>query len=103
MLQIRLAWGLINVSDPSSGTVLYETDPGPTVGTAPSDGIRVGVAVERGGKLTSALPATRDGKWSRADFRSWHWPRWTMPVYHTRLKPVYDSLRSTWSRWEEAR
>ncbi|MDH4348888.1 MAG: hypothetical protein OEW17_08790, partial [Gemmatimonadota bacterium] len=102
LLQIRLAWNLLNVSDPSTATVLYEESPGPQVGTAPSDGFRVGIVVSAGDHAApvATLPETRDGHWSRSQFPSWHWSTWTTPRYHTRLKPAYDSLRALWTRWE---
>ena len=105
MLQLRLPWNLINVGDPSSGTVLYDKASSGQVGTAPSDGFRVGVVVLD--RLTTApvasLPEGRDGRWSRPHFPSWHWATWTTPRYHSALKPVYDSLQTLWTRWEEGR
>jgi hypothetical protein len=51
----------------------------------------------------TALPEVRDGRWSRSQFPGWHWATWTTPRYHSALKPVYDSLRNLWTRWEETR
>ena len=102
-LTLRLAWNLLNVSDPSTGTVLF--DPGPVVpnedvGTMPSDGVRVGVAVasKAGREVVATLPARVQGRWRATDFPSWEWQRWTTPRYHQRLKPVYDSLKAVWGR-----
>lgn len=105
LLELRLPWGLINVSDPSTGTLLYEESDEGEIGTARSDGIRIGVAVlgrtaSPSGAfiLIGALPAAAsDGQWRASQFPTWHWPTWTVPRYHQRLKPVYDSLRSLWS------
>jgi len=104
-LQVRLAWNLLNVSDPSSRTLLYEkTFRGDTIGTRKSDGFRIGLAVtrEENGRrsLEAALPRTApDGRWRRQDFRTWEWPAWDEPRYHQRLKPVYDSLKTLWGGW----
>jgi hypothetical protein len=105
MLQLRLPWGLINVSDPSSATILYEERDTDEIGSLKSDGIRVGAIVARkhsGGTpsaLFGSLPQVdRSGRWSPSQFRTWQWPTWTEPRYHARMKPVYDSLKAVWSR-----
>jgi hypothetical protein len=102
-LTLRLAWNLLNVSDPSTGTLLFEpsqVNDGSAIWTAPSDGVRAGVAVasEDGQTVLAALPAPVAGRWRAADFQSWEWPTWTTPRYQQRLKPVYDSLKAVWSR-----
>jgi hypothetical protein len=106
MLELRLPWGLLNVSDPSTGTLLYEQSDTGDIGTAHSDGIRVGVAVvgrrrTAAGEpaLIAALPRVdAEGRWHAAQFPAWQWPAWSVPRYHQRLKPVYDSLRLLWGR-----
>jgi hypothetical protein len=108
LLQVRLPWNLLNVSDPSTRTVLFETQVEERVGTAPSDGFRIGVLVRAtpaSGQpvLQSALPTATSGQWTRRQFPTWQWPAWTTPQYHQRLKPVYDSLQSLWTAWETAR
>lgn len=101
-LELRLPWNLINVSDPSTGTLLCEERAAGPIGTAHSDGMRFGVVrLARAGsgppRLLATLPALRqDGRWAAADFPSWEWPTWTVPLYHQRLKPVYDSLKAVW-------
>ena len=92
------------MSDPSTATLLYEERAGDDIGTVRSDGFRFGVArvaatPGAAPALLATLPAARpDGTWGAADFPSWEWPTWTVPRYHERLKPVYDSLKAVWSR-----
>ena len=107
MLQLRLPWGLINVSDPSTRTLLYERRVGDTIGTATSDGMRFGVLLlgrpnraTAAAPLLGALPVVTGGRWRRAQFPDWTWPTWTEPRYFARLKPVYDSLREVWGSGE---
>jgi hypothetical protein len=100
LLELRLPWNLVNVSDPSTGTLLFERTAGPQIGTAHSDGVRAGVYVRRkaDGQVVAALPAlTGDRRWPAAGFPSWQWPTWDAPRWHQHLKPVYDSLRLLWS------
>lgn len=101
MLEVRLPWNLLNVSDPSTATVLYEEAPGAEIGTRRSDGFRVGVALigsaDGASSLQGALPTPgADGRWHREQFSVWEWPTWTTPRFHQRLKPVYDSLKAVW-------
>jgi hypothetical protein len=99
LLELRLPWGLLNVTDPSTATVLAEREGAPFA-TATTDGIRVGVLLRRSsdGAVLETLPArATDGSWPSASFRSWRWATWTEPTSHAALKPVYDSLKATWS------
>ncbi len=100
MLELRLPWNLLNVSDPSTGTLLYEKTEGDQIGTAHSDGFRLGLVVTgRDSSLIAALPEPGpDQTWDAKNFRTWEWPSWTVPRYHQRLKPVYDSLKAVWTR-----
>lgn len=100
LLELRLPWNLLNVSDPSTGTLIYEETAGERIGTVHSDGFRIGLAVlGADSNVVAALPELgEDGRWHAGDFRSWAWPEWTAPRYHQRLKPVYDSLKAVWSR-----
>lgn len=103
-LQVRLAWNLLNVSDPSTRTLLFGSSGGDGIGTRTSDGFRLGLAVvrEENGRraLESALPEPdATGRWRREAFSTWDWPAWDTPRYHQRLKPVYDSLRVLWGEW----
>jgi hypothetical protein len=100
LLELRLPWGLLNVTDPSTATVLAEREDAPFA-TATTDGIRVGVLLRRSsdGAVLETLPArTADGGWPSASFRSWRWLTWTEPTSHAAVKPVYDSLKALWSR-----
>ena len=101
LIEIRIPWGLLNVTDPSSRTVLYDR-PGQTggdFGTAVTDGFHFGAVLYRkgstGGPL-DALPAPEGRLWRASAFPLWTWPTWEVPVSHSRLKPVYDSLKTIW-------
>jgi hypothetical protein len=102
LIEIRLPWGLLNVTDPSSRTVLFDR-PGQSAGdfgTAVTDGFRIGAILDRKDRAdgpVATLP-TADGRtWRAASFPLWAWDTWEEPVSHSRLKPVYDSLQATWA------
>jgi hypothetical protein len=102
LLEVRLAWGLLNVSDPSSATVLFEAEAASDrIGTAASDGFRIGlVLLGPDGRVADALPEPGPGgRWLARDLPAWRWAPWTEPRWHQRLKPVYDTLRATWGSW----
>lgn len=100
LLELRLPWGLLQVTDPSTGTVLYEQGRPPETarfGTARTDGFRFGLIVRSAdGSILRTLPARQGGRWRSDAFSLWRWPDWTEPRWHARLKPVYDSLQALW-------
>ena len=110
MLQFRLPWGLLNVSDPSTASILYESNvdlalhpsesgPNSQLAPLPSDGFRFAVVAMRPGPdILGTIPA-RDayGNLPLAAFTTWKWKPWDVPTYHTRLKPVYTALQTLWA------
>jgi len=91
LIEVRLAWGLLNVTDPSSRRVLRRIAPPDRFETTVTAGFRFAVAaVDRGdGAVRAWLPA-------RAAYA---WAPWEEPVWHERLKPVYAALRDVWGSW----
>jgi hypothetical protein len=99
LLELRIPWDLLNVTDPSSRTLLFDRDTTGDFGTATAADFHIGVVVyqkQTPGKLVGALPAVDGGVWRAASFRPWRWASWTEPRSHARLKPVYDSLKQLW-------
>ena len=91
VLEIRLPWNLIQITDPSSHQVLDQrgTD-GPPFATSSTEGIRVHVVVRSGGEET--------------DFRSlppFRWEGWELPEHHLRLKASYEILREAFGSLPE--
>ncbi len=101
LIEVRIPWALLNVTDPSSATVLDDRlARGGDFGTTRTDGFRIGVLTirrDRPAQVLGALPALGPGaRWRGADFHTWTWPSWDEPVYHARLKPVFDSMKAVW-------
>ena len=102
LIEIRLPWGLINVTDPSTRTILQDTSSVGDFGTVTGQGFRIGALTYDKGthlKPVAALPALRDGRWHGPDFNNWDWAPWTEPNSHQRLKPVYAAMDSLWAAW----
>ena len=88
VIQVRIPWDLLNVGDPSSRTLILDQSADGPIGTTPANDFHF-----------EAIVYERDGRAEPQVLRSgpWRWTGWTDPVWHTRLKPVYQALRDTWS------
>jgi hypothetical protein len=101
LLQIRIPWDLLNVTDPSTRTILLDRRTSGDYGTVTADEFHIGVVLysKSPGRMPTpvgTLPSLAQGMWRADDFAGWHWQGWTEPRWHGRLKPVYDSLRMLW-------
>jgi hypothetical protein len=99
LLELRLPWDLMNVTDPSSKTLLFDRQQSGKFGTASAAEFHVGVLMYRKAgapSVVGSLPALEGGAWQKAQFGNWSWRGWTEPNHHSRLKPVYDSLKVLW-------
>jgi tetratricopeptide (TPR) repeat protein len=90
VVEVRVPWGLLNVTDPSSRTVLARVrDPGP-FGTEVTDGFRfIVTATRRDGTVAARL----------APAKPYVWATWEAPVWHERLKPAYYAMQALWRSW----
>ena len=100
MVEVRIPWGMLNVTDPSTRMVLHDSTGSGKFGVAMTDGIVVGAVRYRRGEHPGPIAATPtlSGSWARSQFHPWLWPTWEAPVYHARLKPLFDAMREVWSR-----
>jgi len=106
LIELRLPWGLLNVTDPSSRRILLDTNASGAFATTESDGFRVGVVTYHRHPAVRSLgalpPIDPQGRWARIAFHSWSWAPWTEPRYHAVMKPVYEALREVWSDSSDA-
>ena len=100
MLEIRLPWGLLNVTDPSTRTVLHDSIGAGAFGVTTTDGVVVGAVryAREGHPRPIVATPTLSGSWQRSQFHPWLWPTWETPVYHARLKPLFEAMREVWTR-----
>lgn len=91
LIELRLAWGLLNVTDPSSRTVLARITAPDRFAVTRTGGVRIGVAAVRRGD-GSARAWLEPGP-------TYAWPTWETPVWHERLKPAYFALQALWGTW----
>jgi hypothetical protein len=91
LVEVRIAWGLLNVTDPSSHHVMVRYRRNGTFETAVTDGFRFEVA---------ALRRSRGGVVARLGAeQTYAWPTWEVPTWHERLKPAYAAMRDVWGSW----
>ncbi len=106
-IELRIPWGLINVTDPSSHMVLW-MDKGSK--TRKTDGIKV-LAVSykpsrafhyaedtgRTDNVTDSLPE----RMTRESVLSYQWEEYSTPIYHTYLKQSYGIYKTKLARIPE--
>ena len=96
-IEARIAWGLLNVTDPSSRQVVHEDAKrtGP-VATRGADGFRFHLLSLKGegGSLTVVDRFPRAARPSLSDFPVYRWPGWEEPRYHLTLKDSYGILKA---------
>ncbi len=88
LIEVRLPWALLNVTDPSSRRVMTRIRGDGHFETAVTDGFRFALAVARrgSGEVETWTPA--GGPYA--------WPTWEAPAWHERLKPAYAAMRDVW-------
>jgi len=87
VIELRLPWGLLNVTDPSSRTVLLRITGRSPYATAVTDGFRFVVSARSpAGTVLAELPPDS----------TYTWRGWETPTWHERLKPAYAAMRQVW-------
>jgi tetratricopeptide (TPR) repeat protein len=105
MIELRIPWALILVTDPSSRQVFAGTDARGTPLSVETSGISVAVmAVTAGGlegrHILSALPPTSGDAFATAP-PTFAWPMWNVVESRQYFKPAYGTLRSLFGRLGE--
>jgi len=90
MIELRIPWGLLNVTDPSSHTVLAAVTPAGPFTTTKTDGFRFVIqAFSPDGRLLA----------DRRPAATYTWLAWDAPVWHERVKPAYAAMQRIWGMW----
>ncbi|HEY9015173.1 MAG TPA: hypothetical protein VIM84_08945, partial [Gemmatimonadales bacterium] len=104
LLEVRIPWDLLNVTDPSTRTLLWDLHTEGAYGTVKAGDFHLGVVLYRKDRPTvlDAIPAVNKGRWVAQAFVPWRWQGWSEPRHHGAPKPVYDSLRLLWRESSDA-
>lgn len=83
-LEVRLPWGLLGVTDPSSRRVICEPWEAASIDTMTTEGFRF-VLWQAGEKASRSTP-------------NYLWPTWEKPDYHMEPKPSFDEMRKEFEK-----
>jgi hypothetical protein len=96
-IEVRVAWGMLNVLDPSSRLVLRGDAKSGVVGGVRTDGFRFVVQ-----SYDPARPTTSGDRLPRGAAAgsfgyvpTWSWPTWEQPRWYAELKPQFEAMRRT--------
>ena len=95
-IEARIAWGLLNVTDPSSRQVIHEDAANHgLVATRATDGFRFHLLSLKGeGESLSVVDRfPRAARPALSDFPVYRWAGWEEPRYHLALKDSYGILK----------
>jgi hypothetical protein len=97
-IEVRIPWGMLNVTDPSTRTVLHDPTGHSDFAVTQTDGVVVGATRYARGPRPTVMSSTPTiaGEWQASQFRPWTWPAWEEPTWHARLKPMYAAMQEVW-------
>lgn len=87
VIEIRLPWALLNVTDPSSFQVLQNDTLTPDLESATTTGFAIAAFILDEANLAAALPPARNRTLQFS--RRWRWTGWDEPAYTERRKQGY--------------
>jgi len=96
VLEVRIPWNLIHVTDPSTRTILQGAGPwaGEGFEFRKIEGIGLVVGLDDGDAGWRMLPEAEAG------VRQVTWDEWTEPRWRARVRPTYERLRETFEEIE---
>ena len=95
VIEVRIPWGMLQLVDPSTRSVLFSNTTEGNVAGAITDGFRFAVesydpSNPRSGGDT--LPRS-NGANRFADIPTWSWSPWEAPEWHAEIKPLFGAMR----------
>jgi len=95
VIEVRIPWGMLQVVDPSTRSVLTGNTPDGFISSSATEGFRFVVESydpSKPGVAGDVLPrgagATRFG-----DIPTWTWPTWEVPQWHSEIKPLFGAMQ----------
>jgi hypothetical protein len=102
VIEMRIPWGMLQVTDPSSRSVLSGMADSVTAASAVTDGFRFVVesydpTTRRSG---DQLPRGQ-GAGMLGNPPIWTWPTWEVPQWHSEIKPLFSAMQQTFGQIPE--
>ena len=98
VIEVRIAWGMLQVVDPSTRSVLFGNPTTGKVAAVPTEGFRFVVE-----SYDPTLPQSGGDKLPRgagAGFGTpvtWTWPAWETPQWHSEVKPLFAAMQKAFA------
>ena len=99
VIELRIPWGMLHVTDPSSRSVLFGNPATGKPANAVTDGFRFVVESydpTNPGSRKDALPRGT-GASEFATSPTWTWPTWENPQWHAEVKPLFSAMQRAFS------
>ena len=97
-IEVRLAWGMLHVLDPSSRTVLGGADKGGGPEGVRTEGFHfVLQSYAPGAESKAPRPIGCDAPGTSGGPALWTWPTWEVPNWYPETKPLFESMRRTFN------
>ena len=99
VIEIRIPWGMLQLVDPSTRSVLSGNTVDGYVSGATTDGFRFVVESydpskpQSGGDILPRSP----GASRFADIPTWSWSMWESPEWHAEIKPLFGAMQRTFA------
>lgn len=108
-VEVRIPWGLLNVTDPSQRRILQDESGAPTLDCQSREGAAAdfGTRTVEGFRLVAAARDARDswsplpGSGKKGDVALFTWPTWEEPIWRSRRRPVFEAMRSVFETLDQ--
>lgn len=99
VIELRLPWGMLQLVDPSTRTVLFGNTTGGKVSGATTDGFRFVVeSYDPSNPRPGGDNLPRGAGTSRfAEPPTWSWPPWETPQWYAEVKPLFAAMQRTYA------
>jgi hypothetical protein len=95
VIEVRIPWGMLQLVDPSTRSVLFGNTSTGKVAGATTDGFRFVVESYDPANPTAGADRLPRGALPSgfADPPTWTWPTWESPQWHAELKPLFGAMQ----------
>ncbi len=95
VIEVRIPWGMLQVVDPSTRSVLAGNTPDGYVSGSATDGFRFVVESYDPAKPSAGGDTLPRGAGAArfADIPTWTWPTWEVPQWHAEVKPLFAAMQ----------
>ena len=100
VIEVRIPWGMLQVVDPSTRSVLYGNPATGKVAGVPTDGFRFIVESYDPTRPQSPGDKLPRGAASSNTFGNpvtWTWPTWESPQWYAEVKPLFAAMQKTFA------